>query len=381
MASAPVSNSVFLGEGNSPPWPEQDSSPSPADLQDHNASDTDNTDDADDANNADDADDADDAGDADDADSDDDAVIVVREAIATPVTPAPSTYKRKASVPAEGSVKWRATQSQPRVQYSDEMTARLIGFLRDKAIAGSFRIDRMPVMRPAFERVAERMDTEFPLPDNAKWSVPKIKHKYDNEKKRFRLWLNFLAISGTSYNEETGLVEGSVENFEAFVRKHPKSDWLRTKPLGNADAYRDVFAKEQATGDYIRTAAEAEEVIDTDNASDSPLVPASSRESSLSRLPSSSPAPNQHRKLHRETDTAFLARNIFKSFTSLAQPGHNDIEIAWQDLQKLFGDKITGAEMAYCMMALKDPSNAAMWNNAKSLPLKECFVNMWKERR
>jgi hypothetical protein len=229
MASALVRDPVLLGEGNSPPWPEQESLPSSADLQDHDAGDTDDTDDADDADS--------------DHNDDDDAVIVVREAIVTPVTPAPATRKRKASVPAEGSVKRRATQSQSRVQYSDEMTARLIEFLRDEAIAGSFRIDRMPVTRPAFERVAEKMDTEFPLPDNTKWSAPKIKHKYDNEKKRFRLWLNFLAISGTSYNEETGLVEGSDDNFEEFTRKHPKSEWLRTKPLGDADAYREVFAK------------------------------------------------------------------------------------------------------------------------------------------
>jgi hypothetical protein len=93
--------------------------------------------------------------------------------------------------------------------YTPEIQQRIIELLRDEATAGAFRIQKTLEMRPAYERVVDKLKVEFP---DQPWLVEKIRDKYHNEKKRYQQFLTFLAISRTAYSEETGLVEGSEDN-------------------------------------------------------------------------------------------------------------------------------------------------------------------------
>jgi hypothetical protein len=137
------------------------------------------------------------------------------------------------------------------------MSDAIIKLFQEQALAGAFRVTRKGAMKEGFEAVAKGMERQF---RDKQWTVDKVSDKYDNEKKKYRLFINFLDISGTSYDDETGLLDGSSENWDRFNRLFPKSGWLRKPfPLGrHVNVYAEIFAKERATGKEAESTHELE---------------------------------------------------------------------------------------------------------------------------
>ena len=97
----------------------------------------------------------------------------------------------------------------PVTRYSKKMSDAIIKLFQEQALAGAFRVTRKGAMKEGFEAVAKGMERQF---RDKQWTVDKVSDKYDNEKKKYWLFINFLDISGTSYDDETGLLDGSSEN-------------------------------------------------------------------------------------------------------------------------------------------------------------------------
>ncbi len=170
----------------------------------------------------------------------------------TPVPPASRKRKRRAS--GRGSRKQPIEPSQLRkLVYTQASQEKVMQLFLEESRRRSFAIEKVAVTRPAFIRISKQMEQHFPA---YPWSADKIKEKYTNEKRRYRAWLTFTAISGTGYNAETGLVEAGDTTWEQYLAKYPKNGWLQTIPLGNPELYAEVFHREKATGQYIRTASD-----------------------------------------------------------------------------------------------------------------------------
>ena len=94
--------------------------------------------------------------------------------------------------------------------------------------------------------------------NTSQYTPARIENKNDTERRRFRLWKTLTEQSGVSADPENGTVSTSEEKWQSFVAKHggvnPRSiQWLRAKPLGAVDDYKNVFFREMATGETIST--------------------------------------------------------------------------------------------------------------------------------
>lgn len=113
-------------------------------------------------------------------------------------------------------------------------------------------ITRAGALRPAFERVAREM-VRIGYPAEH-WSWQLARKRYADCRTRWRQWLR-AERSGTGPDAD-GRIQALSEVFEHLINKDPTCHWLRTEPLKNLEAWREVFAKESATGEDIREAGE-----------------------------------------------------------------------------------------------------------------------------
>lgn len=114
-------------------------------------------------------------------------------------------------------------------------------------------VGRPGEMRKAFKAMADDMVCKgFPAEH---WTAAKAKARYHDCRKR---WLQWTAVerSGTGADSE-GLMQAPKEAFDRLIAKDRSASWLLYEPLKNITTYREVFAKELATGSRIREAGEA----------------------------------------------------------------------------------------------------------------------------
>ncbi|EAQ90761.1 predicted protein [Chaetomium globosum CBS 148.51] len=176
------------------------------------------------------------------------------EAIATP---SPSTRKR----PRQKSLAIRPTQNKRKktapkkedckLVFSREITTRVMQLFLDETRAGALKDTKASFQKPAMERILKAMEAEFP---RFTWAVDKVRAKYKNERRRYRMLLTLLAISGVNFSHETGLPSAPDNVWKSFLKKYPKANWLRTTSIGDRDVYAEVYHNEKASGRHIKEA-------------------------------------------------------------------------------------------------------------------------------
>jgi hypothetical protein len=313
-------------------------------------------------------------------------------------TPNTST---KPSTPVPGN-----TAKKEVIRYSPEMHEAIIRFFQEQALAGAFLITRKGAMKEGFEAVARGMKSRFP---DKEWPVDKMSTKYDTEKRKYRIFLNFLEISGTSYVEETGLLDGSSENWDRFQRLYTGTAWLRKPfPLGrNVNAYADIFAKEKPSGQIVQSSHEMEQ---DDDDSDDPFMEEEEADqdeepeqdkgheeeldeqekleqnvrSKRTRMPGPDKGQRRsHKKVH-STPTPALGLGIFDSLAKalelnrhplLAQ--QNNLQQALEDLRDNYQTKLTAVQRYRLGKKLQeDPSAPLAWITADD-EVRELIIEEW----
>jgi hypothetical protein len=259
-------------------------------------------------------------------------------------------------------------------------------------------------LKEAIANVTAAMKREFP---RYPWDIAKVREKYLNERKRYRSFLLLLAISGASYDYETGLVMASEEIWDKFLTKYPKAKWLRTASLGDRDTYSEVFFREKASGKYIREAralvgrdhvvddresgddsdsdSDDDEELDLDDPDQNPDIDVELDGVSAVPAPQSSATQNSSSgrrfsaKRSKETDAQHIARSIDKLATSNTKvPGLDEVKEAVQDLQTGFRDKLSSLDLSVCIEKLATPVWAGIWLTL-SPEVKGEYTRRWVE--
>ncbi|KAF5696050.1 hypothetical protein FGLOB1_13824 [Fusarium globosum] len=124
-------------------------------------------------------------------------------------------------------------------RWTPDLRGVFVGQLLDCKRLNILEITRAGALKPAFERVAREM---------------LARKRYADCRTRWRQWLR-AERSGTGPDAD-GRMQAPSEVFEHLTNKDLTCHWLRTEPLKNLEAWREVFAKESATGENIREAGE-----------------------------------------------------------------------------------------------------------------------------
>jgi hypothetical protein len=128
--------------------------------------------------------------------------------------------------------------------------------------AGRLRDNRLGarnsgMLYDVFESIAQQL-TKNPRAKGQIFTAKHIKVKHETEKKRWKAASYILDKSGSSFDEETGLIQSSEDNWASLSAIFSgQFDALRTKPFclpgrENLDVYQEIFATERASGSYIR---------------------------------------------------------------------------------------------------------------------------------
>ncbi|KXX75755.1 hypothetical protein MMYC01_207815 [Madurella mycetomatis] len=328
-------------------------------------------------------------------------------------TPSPASRKKKRA-PQRRAVrsaqrnKRRKTEggdtALQKLCFSREMTARIMDLFLDETRAGNLKDAKWSFQRPAMERILNRMKTEYP---RYQWEIQKIKDKYANERRRYRLLLTFLAISGISYDDGTGLPQAPDIIWDAFLAKHPTGSWLRSTSIGRRAVYQEVFHDEKATGRYVKEArklasqaclhldSDLEDVDisavedsggdtdmdDPDENSDIDDDEAVVDSSSLSSTPW-----KERRRREKTRESAFRAiasgiERLAKSNAAATKvvfdvPGADDMRLAIKDFQDNFVGEFEISDMVKVINKLASPTWALVWNSL-SREVKAEYAKQW----
>jgi hypothetical protein len=282
-------------------------------------------------------------------------------------------------------------------------------------------------MKPVYIRLKEKMRALYPGFD---FNPSNCKSKYSNERRRYRTFQAAIQLSGTTYDDETGLVMMSDVNKEKMRADYSPCEWLWTpnKSLGHVPTYEECFETDVATGLNVRrvneghTDSEVPDEVGDEDLEDNldehdgePEQPAfnnrtgrlisgsrtghSSR--SRTRATSSRPhtpgaqviissdeddgtqliRPPKKKVLSNAEGSAYLGLSIQRAaaiVTRTRRPGDADVERAIRDVQKRFSDKLSEEEMYRVMEQLgsegRGVSLSVRWNATCTDSLKERFI-------
>lgn len=165
----------------------------------------------------------------------------------------PSSSKEKTSTAkrsrlSQGSTPASSSSPAPLRRFTVAITKRYMEVMVACKAEGLLNPTNKKQWTPVWEKIISVLSSEYP---QYKWTKKLVQSKFQTEKKRYSRFITFLARTGTSYNEETGKVEGSEETFDAMEKRYPDSKWLRTTPLGDRGVYEEVFWRENVSGEEI----------------------------------------------------------------------------------------------------------------------------------
>ncbi|KAK3947856.1 hypothetical protein QBC32DRAFT_365483 [Pseudoneurospora amorphoporcata] len=111
--------------------------------------------------------------------------------------------KRPRSVRQSKPRKTRTPKALPkRIVYTREMTDKMMEWFGDCKRTGYFNSTKVKNYSPAWEEVYKRCKEQWP---DRPWTVAAIKHKYDTEKARYRIWKKLVTTSGVGYDWDLNL--------------------------------------------------------------------------------------------------------------------------------------------------------------------------------
>ncbi|KAK3899443.1 hypothetical protein C8A05DRAFT_18127 [Staphylotrichum tortipilum] len=340
------------------------------------------------------------------------------------VTTTADSNKRPSVAPLDHRPKKkRATplQQLKKVVFNVQMTAQVMLWFQECKEQGLFNSSKKKDYGPAFETVVERCQQAWP---QFPWSKKTIAAKYDTERRRYQAFKMLMeGFSGVTYNYDTGLPDASETTWESFLSKnntkHRDFGWLRRIPLGDRDVYEVVFWRERAAGLDIVEAGDVQEgetqdddasgcditaLLDSDN-DDSDVFGGSTTSSAtvsrpvprrltaaqrhrLETDPDQTPPRNndppiiinnRSRKRARNTDP--LGETLFEAAVVMAAPklpGADALELAIEDIQRLFAETSSAEEIANCCEYLQNnPMRAVGWMKL-GLAVKAVYIERWK---
>ncbi|KAG6240780.1 hypothetical protein E4U25_007465 [Claviceps purpurea] len=150
------------------------------------------------------------------------------------------------------------------------------------------------------QRVLPRMEEKFPA---TKWSLSSLTSKFKGLESDMKRALTLITRSGNHYDDETGIIETTEEQWEAFEKKHgDKAKAIRNKGIPWVESLmRQVWPDARPTGDGIdgargwkRPREEAADETDTPDTA----PPATPRVGTTPSTPGASTIPKRrHRRL------------------------------------------------------------------------------------
>ncbi|RYP42428.1 hypothetical protein DL768_010337 [Monosporascus sp. mg162] len=153
-----------------------------------------------------------------------------------------------------------------RARWNAESTEIFMTLLSSYVAENRFAIERPAVLKPVYEDLATDMKSRVA---DQPWKADTMKAKYMEERKR---WMQYLAAvpfetSGDGETEE-GIPFLPEEKWEVILKKDLSAAWLRKEPFANKDLYRTAFARETASGEFIREAGDESDLPDRGDVSD-----------------------------------------------------------------------------------------------------------------
>lgn len=318
-----------------------------------------------------------------------------------------SSSKKTAGTKRRRAARGNASSSSPlatrssAVRFSKPLTKHFMELLAACKADGLLNPTNTKQWGPVWEKLVSTLSSEYP---EYQWSKRVVSNKYSTEKKRYSRFITFLARSGTSYDEESGLVQGSDEAFEAMMRKYPDSGWLRKTPLGDRDVYGDVFWRERASGEEIDPISLSEgtdeEEASTADEGESAATPASrsrhTREdsgdpdlaltsSSMATIPPTIEIPilAARRRARERVEDALLASLEGTTSHFSKSRGADDVTIASKDLQARYGGRegqpgLYSPEIVLSCLEkfIREPLNAVVWNTMQE-DMKDVRIEQW----
>ncbi|KAF4976385.1 hypothetical protein FZEAL_6937 [Fusarium zealandicum] len=168
--------------------------------------------------------------------------------------PTPNT-SRSLSTPAPAAGSAAAAVKKPaRMVWRKEMTVFFLELLRQARAQGKLRDQKASNTLAVMEDLIPEFDLRYPRHD---WQASKLVNHYKNLRAKHKIYLWLVNKSGACWDSETGLVEASDENWEAFQLRFGKSGmWLKTAGLPRADLYDVVFDGNEPAGETIAEAGD-----------------------------------------------------------------------------------------------------------------------------
>jgi len=249
------------------------------------------------------------------------------------------------------------------------------------------------------------------------WSsgTKSIRDKYNIERKRFRLWKTLVESSGVELCPLTSLPQATEEKWKEFLSRNSNAKWLKTRPLGNVEIYRELFWQESGTGDHFR---EPDDMAYSDE-EDEPAPPPRPRSgrpraadfnpglkdtdsvleeevlagpASWSTTPSRASSLQRGRRSKPEDPLVTLGKILASAMWK--QPGNDDsdqsggrrskeeveadiILKALNDFVSNFSAGIESSRRNAVFLRLQDLRMAAIWNGANTKDMKQILIESW----
>lgn len=97
-------------------------------------------------------------------------------------------------------------------------------------------------MREMYRVLAAAMNKDDSLADRGRYTSEIISNKFNNEKRKSREVATALEMTGASWDEETGILHLSEEQWTRLVIRHPKAKWLKA-PCRFLKLYTEAFGR------------------------------------------------------------------------------------------------------------------------------------------
>lgn len=142
----------------------------------------------------------------------------------------------------------------PALRWKEEEVAYFIQQLAKFSSTGAWVKDTTDRARSkAFELVKAEMDLRWP----GKFDLKHIRHRFDYEKQRYKVWSSIAATSGHSFDSTTGRFDFSPERWEQLILQHTTTNmpatWIKTTPWLQRDLYEEIFQSITGNGQRLVT--------------------------------------------------------------------------------------------------------------------------------
>ncbi|KAH7303761.1 hypothetical protein B0I35DRAFT_517194 [Stachybotrys elegans] len=284
-----------------------------------------------------------------------------------------------------------------RLRWQPQHTITFLELLVECRNEGQLYNDKSTLVAKVMESIVPKMLEKYPL---FPWSSRKLCSHYKVLRTKHRQFKWWEGRTGHHYDERTGIIDASKEQWAAFDQRFGKAGaWLRAQGMPHADLYEQVFIGNKARGGSMVNAAlinsdseieetvrelmdnddiEEDTTVEVDDTQPSSQLELSSRPRpkpsfSINRRLSSSSSPTVKRRKTASDDTLLVEE--IRSFSSKLTdrfearqkpkpvdiPGGWAVSVAVADCKRKFG--LQSQVLARFAEALRDPMEAVIWNS------------------